>query len=341
MLRSSLALRSTPYLDRLRPRLPSRWSSTLSQPEKDRITSWITNQKIPADQPTLTDHISFAQIRALGCTLPTLDGRSQLPPHRNVGLTQGSTLSPGHSLIFCNPTAPEHELESDATTRTLSPPEPFVRRMWAGGRFEFKRPLCIGEDIKAEAAVTSIEIKRLELENPMVIVEQRITTKPINTSVANLPNRSEEDACIIETRSYVYVPLTNERRIRRVKDLPDSHFSFSYTPTDTTLFRFSALTFNAHRIHLDRGYSQRVENLPERLVHGPMTALMLLEVLENNRPQDLQISTFEYKATNPLFIDRRITIHGNWLNKHDAELWAQTDDGVVGMTGKASLKPFS
>jgi hydroxyacyl-ACP dehydratase HTD2-like protein with hotdog domain len=70
-----------------------------------------------------------------------------------------------------------------------------------------------------------------------------------------------------------------------------------------------------------------------------MTALMLLEVLENNRPHDLQISTFDYRATNQLFVDRRITIHGSWLGKHEVRLcWAQTDDGIVGMTGEASLK---
>ncbi|KAF8521172.1 hypothetical protein JB92DRAFT_2708053 [Gautieria morchelliformis] len=315
-----------------------RWSSSLSQSETKSVESWIARQSLPSSQPALYDHISGSQLNALGCTLPTLNGTIPPPPHRRTDFSYGSVVLPGHLLVFCNPHAPERELERDATIRILAPPMPFVRRMWAAGKFEFKRPLHVGDNIKAERAVSTIGAKRLDSENPMIIVEQIIHTKTVEGSQPRSPPSMLSDVCVTETRSHVYVPLTNERRVRPIRDLPKPDFSFSYTPTDTTLFHFSALTFNAHRIHLDKDYSQNVENLPERLVHGPMTALILMEAVENNRPEHLSIDTFEYRATNQLFVNQAITVHGNWVSGSKIKLWAQNDDGVVGMVGEAYLK---
>jgi len=307
-----------------------RWSSSLSQSEKQNIQSWIDTQPLPNKQAPLTDHISSSRIQALCFTLPTLDGSSPTPSRRlseNLVKT-GSLLSPGHHLTFCNPPAPERELDADATIRLLSPPAPFVRRMWAGGKFEFKRPIRVGDYIQAQGIVSRIEGKRLDSEKPMILVEQVIETK----------GAEDSETCIRETRSHVYVPVTSERRVRTIKDLPKPDFSFRYLPTETTLFRFSALTFNAHRIHLDREYAQGIEKLPERLVHGPMTALMLLETIEHNRPERLEIDTLEYRATNQLYVNQPITIQGSWLSEKEVKVWAQSEDGVVGMVGEAHLR---
>ncbi|KAF8583654.1 hypothetical protein K439DRAFT_1286205, partial [Ramaria rubella] len=329
-----------------------RRSSSLSQSEKEKISSWIANHRLPKSQPELFDHVSASQLRALGCTLPTLDGTIPPPPCRRsmLDFSNGSLLSPGHSLVFCNPPAPERELDVDATVRLLPPPAPFVRRMWASGKFEFRSPLRVGDNIRAERAISKIEAKRLDSDNPMIIVEQTIDTKlqPVESKNSNRHNiGSVDDVCISETRSHVYVPLTNDRRVRTFSDLSQPDFSFTYTPTDTTLFRFSALTFNAHRIHLDKEYSQNVERLPERLVHGPMTALMLMEAVEHNRPPNLRIATFEYRATNQLFVNRPITVNGTKLKEKNEDegkdenvmklrVWAQSD-GVVGMVGEVYL----
>ena len=135
-----------------------------------------------------------------------------------------------------------------------------------------------------------------------------------------------------------------------VEGLPTSAFSFSYTPSATTLFRFSALTFNGHHIHLDRDYAQRSEGYPgtsrvlakrvlylltmrlERLVHGPLTALMLLETLLFHRP-DAKLRSFKYRAINPVAVNRPMTIHGALEGDGKALLWTEDADGVVGMNG--------
>lgn len=69
-----------------------------------------------------------------------------------------------------------------------------------------------------------------------------------------------------------------------------------------------------------------------------MTALMLLEVIENNRPPNLRIERFEYRATNPLFVNERITIAGKWVNEKEVRIWAQSDENIVGMRGQVWLK---
>lgn len=183
----------------------------LSNLEKTEVTAWAKKHPLPLERPTLFDYLNPSKIKAISCTIPSLDGRIPIPAHRHFGYEKGSSLSPGHLLAFCNPSVPERDLGVDATVHILAPPPPFVRRMWASGKFEFKKPLRIGDDIRAESKITNISIKRLDSENPMIIVEQTIATRP-----AHVPAGEHwlEAAYVVETRSHAYVPLTNERRIR-------------------------------------------------------------------------------------------------------------------------------
>ena len=112
--------------------------------------------------------------------------------------------------------------------------------------------------------------------------------------------------------------------------------------------------FNAHHIHLDKEYCQREEGYPgkqpklwygyclnhhilqERVVHGPLTAQMLLETTLFHFP-GLKLSRFEYRATNPLFVNRELEINGKWLDKNNVAVWCSDTKGVVGMTGKVEI----
>jgi hydroxyacyl-ACP dehydratase HTD2-like protein with hotdog domain len=122
-----------------------------------------------------------------------------------------------------------------------------------------------------------------------------------------------------------------------------------------TLFRFSALMFNAHHIHLDQEYAQKKEGYPgwsshlpihvefadkrgiERLVHGPLTAMMLLETVAFNNP-GRAIKSFEYRARNPIIVNQPSTINGVWKDATTAALWCVDGNGVVGMTGLVELE---
>ena len=89
---------------------------------------------------------------------------------------------------------------------------------------------------------------------------------------------------------------------------PDAVWSETFLPTAITLFRFSALTHNAHRIHFDHPYATEVEGYPDLLVHGPLTALLLLDAAGRHGPAP--VTRFRYRAQAPLFVDRRIMLVG-------------------------------
>lgn len=284
------------------------------------LDAWIASPK----SLVLTDTFHSNHLSDLYITLPTRDGTHGRPFASPV---EGTPLGYGHHLAFFHPRNPEASLRTDGTDADFCPPEPFTRRMWAGGTMAWnkERALKVGEKATAVSTVAKVEKKGFEVGKPMIFVKQRIEVTVDGQSQPGM----------VEERAHVYqapVASVGSRVPREVKDLPKSEFSLSYTPTLTTLFRFSALTFNGHHIHLDKDYAQKVEGYPERLVHGPLTALLLLESLIYHRPR-AQLHTFSYRAHNPIFVNCAATIHGAIVAKDKAELWCENDEGVVGMTG--------
>jgi hydroxyacyl-ACP dehydratase HTD2-like protein with hotdog domain len=189
-----------------------------------------------------------------------------------------------------------------------------------------------------------VSLKGFDGANPMIFVNQRMEfTHP--------DAEPQKPAGVVEERRHVYMLPQKEsssggggRAPRPVKDIPArSDFSFHYTPTPIHLFRFSALIFNAHYIHLDRVYAKQA-GYPDLLVHGPLTALMLLEAFKT-RNRGVQLKSFEYRAHNPMLVDQRVTVHGVMNSTSNAmgsgatesgtkmaRLWCETDDGIIGMS---------
>ncbi|KAI0054121.1 hypothetical protein FA95DRAFT_1507760 [Auriscalpium vulgare] len=279
------------------------------------LDSWIAQPK----RLILHDTFHSEHLADLYITLPTRDGtrRPYEPPRI------GTPLGHGHHLAFFHPRTPEAQLRPDGTDADFCPPPPFVRRMWAGGRIDWRRPLHIGGRATSTMSVAEVQKKGFEDDRPMVFVKQRVEVR----------NEGEEaaEAAVVEERTHVYLALqTQQRKFRE-------DFSFTYTPSATTLFRFSALTFNGHHIHLDRDYAQQSEGYPERLVHGPLTALMLVETLLFHHP-DARPKSLEYRALNPVIVNRAVTINGSWTGEKNAvHLWTQDEDGVIGMRGTVTL----
>ncbi|TBU50830.1 hypothetical protein BD309DRAFT_944763 [Dichomitus squalens] len=305
--------------------------STLTPTDVAALDRWAAAEKRYA----LVDTLRPEHLADLYITLPTRDGahgggaRGYAPPR------EGDELGYGHHLGFFHPRNPEKQLRWDGTDVDFSPPEPFKRRMWAGGRMEWKRPLHVGDRVEAASTITSVEKKGFasgETGTPMVFVKQKLEYRKQGTG----------DVCVEEERSHVYLATAGSgRAAKEVKDLPKPDFTFECLPTPTTLFRFSALTFNGHYIHLDKEYAQKSEGYPERLVHGPLTALMLLDVTALKIP-GRAFKTFEYRAVNPIPVNRRISIHGARESEETIRVWAEAEELetgrlVVGMTGKITL----
>ncbi|KAJ7582659.1 hypothetical protein C8J56DRAFT_955398 [Mycena floridula] len=290
------------------------------------VDDWISSTK----ELSLSDTFSLERLSDLYVTLPTRDGvrSSPKPPHLS------RPLAYGHHLAFFHPRNPESSLRADGTDSDFCPPEPYTRRMWAGGAmtWDVTNPLLIGESATAMSTLASVKKKGFDGKGtPMLFVSQKIDYTMIGKHLPSL----------LEMREHVYLPepSSGNRPPREVQVPAQKDFTFTYTPSLTTLFRFSALTFNAHHIHLDKDYATRSEGYPERLVHGPLTALMLLETVMKAEPGFL-LTKFVYRATNPMIVNKSITICGHWKDEgKTAELWCLDEDGVVGMTGNITGHP--
>ncbi|KAF8892554.1 hypothetical protein BD779DRAFT_1436776 [Infundibulicybe gibba] len=297
------------------PRL-CRLNSSLSPSEA--LEKWIASPK----QRVLEDAFHAERMGDLYITLPTRDGTRK---SYEVPL-DGNPVGYGHHLAaFFHPRTPEARLREDGTDPDFGPPAPYTQRMWAGGRIRWNdgNPLLIGRRARAESTVTDIK-KKESKGTPLLFLTQTI----------NIVQEGSTAPSVVEERDHVYLPKAEgAKTTREVKSLPSTaDFSFTYTPSLTTLFRFSALMFNAHHIHLDKDYTQKYDGYPERLVHGPLTALMLLETVTFQQPGS-KIKAFEYRARNPMIVGRETTINGVWRDEKKAEMWCVDEDGVVGMTG--------
>lgn len=220
---------------------------------------------------TSTDNLSVEHLSDLYITLPTRDGTAT--PY--VAPEAGDELPFGHHLAFFHARRAEKELRRDGTDEDISPPSPFTKRMWAGGRITWNNesPLLVGTRTQAISTVANAVEKGSEKGKPMIFVSQKIEYRQNN-----------QPAAVTEERDHVYfhaeifanmkkkfdregmvVPnsFVHQADVLKVKDIPTRvDFSFSYTPSPVTLFRYSALMFNAHHIHLDKEYCEKEEGYP-------------------------------------------------------------------------------
>jgi 3-methylfumaryl-CoA hydratase len=116
----------------------------------------------------------------------------------------------------------------------------------------------------------------------------------------------------------------------------DAQFQREIAPDPVLLFRYSALTFNGHRIHYDRSYVTGVEGYPGLIVHGPLIATLLCDLLRRERPAARMVR-FEFKALRPLFDIHRFTVCGRDDGAGRVGLWARDHEGALAMQASATL----
>lgn len=298
----------------------------------------MTTTAPPHDQ---TDVIDPHKLHLLDLTLPLFDEKAPIVP---APPKIGDAVVPGTGLVFFPPLVRTSHLLPDGTDTTYSSPEPFHRRMWAGGEFAFdpQNTLCVGQSITCKTIIEDVELKGWEKaretgklgDDVMVFIKQR-------REISN-----DAGAAVVERRTHVYRPefsrlqssgVMGKKKVMMHSDQHPPDEEFTFTPSAHMLFRFSALTFNSHRIHLDPVYSQQ-EGHEDRLVHGPLTSLLLLRFTHFLAPSDKNIVAFKYRATHPLVVDRPLTLNLRWAKERTgAEVWATSDKGVVGMKGTVVL----
>jgi len=248
--------------------------------------AWLGRRRVELDV------LSLSSARGLAATL---DREPQ-------GLALGQALPAGWHWAYFHPAARRSALGSDGHEKRgeFLPPIPLPRRMWAGGSLRFSGDLRLGEEVQRTSTIQSIEAKEGR-SGPLVFVTVRHEI------------RNGDGAFVEEEQDLVY--RTPPPTSRRGSDQPvgnplpaDCDWSESYVADEVTLFRFSALTFNGHRIHYDHPYTTEVEGYPGLVVHGPLLALLLLDGgLRNWGGSALE---FRYRALSPLFASESFSLAG-------------------------------
>jgi 3-methylfumaryl-CoA hydratase len=244
-----------------------------------------------------------------------------------AGLAAGPVLPPlWHWLHFLD-AAPAADLGTDGHRRQggLVPHDPALpARMWAGGRLRFGAPAEAGARVRRETSVAGIHDRQGKSGALRFVTLRHVVTGPAGLLLVE------------EEQDLVFRALSALRRVPPVAEpAPAGAVTRVLVPDSVLLFRFSALTFNSHRIHYDAAYAQSEEYYPGLVVHGPMQAMLLIALLRQAAP-GATLRRFEFRGQAPAFVDGALQLEA-W---EEGETWRlQTRDaaGAVCMVAKADI----
>ena len=276
------------------------------------LTPWIGRKTV------VSETIALSPARKLAATLD----QARLP-------MMGDRLPPLWHWIYFTPDAPQSELGSDGHPKLggFLPPIPLPRRMWAGGRLQFHQPIVIGDEVTRESEILAIQHKSgRQGDLVFVTLIHRLST-PRGLAV------SEEQDLV-----YRQPPAPGVAPAASVS--PEAPATAGWreqlSPDPVLLFRYSALTFNAHRIHYDLPYAQNEEAYPGLVVQGPLTATLLVDRLAARDAGRLK--GFTFRGQQPLFADAHFFLCGTKGDDGNYELWAESASGAKGMVATAQVE---
>lgn len=289
-------------------------SPTNNRETRMNLTQWIGTTETVSDTLTATPYAALAA---------TLDLPSMRP-------AAGTVLPPLWHWLYFLPLYRQSEVGADghATRGGFLPPVPLPRRMWAGSRFAFHQPLRIGDAVTRSSTIDDV-VEKNGRSGPLVFVKVRHEIRCNGAAEVALTEFHD----IVYREAPSAVDTTPPPRLAPSGAL----WERKVVPDDVLLFRYSALTFNGHRIHYDRRYVTAVEGYPGLVVHGPMIATMLLDLLRHAMPEATVVS-FEFRALRPVFDIHHFYVCGQPLANGDVQLWARDHEGWLAMEASAVLR---
>ena len=280
-----------------------------------QLAGWIGRSQTVADQ------IGPTPVRALQATLD----------HPDTDVPEGTPLPPLWHWLYFLPLHRQSEIGPDGHARRggFLPPVPLPRRMWAGSQFEFRSPIRVGDRVERCSTIDDVSVKQGR-SGTLVFVKVR----------HELRCNGAADPALVEFHDIVY---REARQAGDVEPPPQAApaaavWQREIVPDDVLLFRYSALTFNGHRIHYDRRYVTEVEGYPGLIVHGPLIATLLLDLLRREAPT-ADIASFRFKAVRPTFDLHPLRVNGQPPDDQGRiRLWAQDHQGWLTMDASATLR---
>ena len=242
----------------------------------------------------------------------------------------GSEVPPLWHWLYFLPVARQSEIGPDGHPKRggFLPPVPQPRRMWAGGRLTFERALNVGDEITRVSRIADVTVKEGR-SGKLVFVRVRHEI----TDARGVALTEEHD--IVYRDNPPATPAGAPAPAPQPAPAGDE-YSREIAPDPVLLFRYSALTFNGHRIHYDRSYVTGVEGYPGLIVHGPLIATLLVDLLRRQLP-GARVRRFQFKAVRPIFDIHRFHVCGrpDGIRRH--ALWARDHEGALAMEASAEI----
>lgn len=275
-----------------------------------QLQTWVGRSE------TIEERITAFPARALAATLDRDD-----PPYGD-----GSALPPLWHWMHFLAVSPLREAGPDGHPKRggFLPPVPLPRRMWAGSRLEFVQPLRIGQTARKTSRILKVDHKSGR-SGELVFV----TVRHEYAGEAGLALTEEHDIV------YREAPAPGAPVQEPPAAADDAPWRRTISPDPVLLFRYSALTFNSHRIHYDFPYVTSEEGYPGLIVHGPLIATLLLDLARRELPA-ATVRSFSFRAVSPLFAGQAFEVRGK-LSGKEIGLWAANGAGGLAMEGKAVI----
>lgn len=281
----------------------------MSKFDISKLKSWIGKQEI------MHDIVSLAAVKAMSATLD----QQQCP------VVQGDHLPGLWHWLYFSPAIPASDIAKDGHQKLgkFLPPVPLKRRMWAGSQLSFHHPIKVGDELKRISTIKDITQK------------QGRTGQLVFVTVCHDIFEGDKLA-ISEQQNIVYRDVETKKSSPQAKLAPEvPMWSREVRPDAVLLFRYSALTFNSHRIHYDRSYAMGEEGYDGLVVHGPLTATLLLDLLYRELP-GARVQSYQFRGVSALFDFDIIKLQGR-RQGNKVSLWALNGKGELAMTAEAIL----
>jgi 3-methylfumaryl-CoA hydratase len=240
----------------------------------------------------------------------------------------GAPMQPLWHWLYFLQGLPPSELGRDSHPARggFLPPVPLSNRMWAGGQLEFAQPLRLGAHVRKRSSVVSVDHKQGRTGDLVFVTVRHEVDQDGRPALTELHDIVFKDP----------TPPTASASVDEPARPTPTHVE-QFTPDSTTLFRYSALTFNGHRIHYDHDYCREVEGYPNPVIHGPLNATLLAMLAQRVAGKPLR--RFKYRGLRPALLGQTLRLEA----APDPEegdgllLWAVLANGQVCMQASANF----
>jgi 3-methylfumaryl-CoA hydratase len=280
--------------------------------ELDKLKDWIGRKE------SAVDYVTVPMVHRLSATLDRDDPFPRM----------GDPLPPGWHQVLLPRVVRHSQIGPDGHPQRgdFLPPVPLPRRMFAGKRTTFRTDLRVGDEVRRESVIRDVVVKQGRTGQMVFVTVQTDLASPRGLAITE-----EQDIVYREAPAPGAAPPPPQAAPARAV------WSRTFTPDPVLLFRYSALTFNGHRIHYDLPYVTQVEGYPGLIMNGSLTTLLVYELARTHA--STPIVSMSSRNVRAMFVNRPMTFGAEPSpDNKTAKLWAADDTGALALTADAEFR---